>query len=37
MTIQGHFREWLVNSGSYKQLNDLLKMIDQDTKEWNPS
>ena len=29
IVLQGHFREWLVTSGNFKPMNDLVKMIDE--------
>ena len=29
VALQGYFREWLVNSGNFKPMNDLVKMIDE--------
>lgn len=29
VALQGYFRDWLVNSGNYKPINDLVKMIDE--------
>ena len=29
IALQGHFKDWLVNSGNFKPLNDLVKMIDE--------
>ena len=27
--LQGYFREWLVTTGNFKPMNDLVKMIDE--------
>ena len=29
IALQGYFREWLVTSGNFKPMNDLVKMIDE--------
>ena len=29
IALQGFFKEWLVNSGNFKPMNDLVKMIDE--------
>ena len=29
IALQGYFKEWLVNSGNFKPMNDLVKMIDE--------
>ena len=29
IALQGYFREWLVQSGNFKPINDLVKMIDE--------
>lgn len=29
VALQGYFREWLVSSGNYKPMSDLVKMIDE--------
>ena len=29
IALQGYFREWLVTSGNYKPMNDLVKLIDE--------
>ena len=29
VALQGYFREWLVTSGNFKPMNDLVKMIDE--------
>ena len=29
IALQGYFKEWLVTSGNYKSMNDIVKMIDE--------
>ena len=29
IALQGYYKEWLVNSGNFKPMNDLVKMIDE--------
>ena len=29
IALQGYFKEWLINSGNFKPMNDLVKMIDE--------
>lgn len=30
VAIQGYFREWFVQTASYKQVTDLVKMMEQE-------
>ena len=35
VAIQGHFREWIVNTNQLKPIQDLVKMIDQEVHPFN--